>query len=205
VCFPTLFCAAADVAAVGGARTLAELSEVLLAARYDVSKLSTLELLRWDYKQAARPMGGGSGQTLAVGIAAICETVPELVSRSGGAAGLEAAMAEASARRGGLGLLFALTKEDPADANAKGLVVLLPTDAGTDAESDAGTALLEALEGVPALPEALATNKLFQAQQIGSEGFGIRWQAVEGAPRLRVSRLRAAATRKTLMPALLGL
>ena len=57
MCFPTLLlCAAADVAAAGGARTLAELSDVLLAARYDVSKLSTLELLRWDYKQAARPL-----------------------------------------------------------------------------------------------------------------------------------------------------
>ena len=86
------------------------------------------------------------------------------------------------------------------------------------------------MAGVPALPAALAANALFQAswlpplpspadrpcplakrarrsflqaQRIEEEGFGISWEPVEGAPRLRVSRLRAAATRKTLMPALL--
>ena len=80
----------ADAAAVGGARSLAELSDVLLAARYDVSQLSTLELLRWDYKQGVRAFpgggdggggggggdggggGGGSGE-MRIGIAAICE------------------------------------------------------------------------------------------------------------------------------------
>ena len=58
---------------------------------------------------------------------------------------------------------------------------------------------------MPELPEALAANALFEAQEIATKGFGIRWQAIDGAPRLRVSRLREAATRKTLMPAVLKL
>ena len=36
------------------------------------------------------------------GIAAICETLPALLNRSGGSRGLEEAMAAAAARRGGL-------------------------------------------------------------------------------------------------------
>ena len=236
-------CACTEAARVGGARTIAELSGTLLAARYDVRSLSTVELMRWDYKEATRPLGGGGGGGsnagggmgggMRVGIAAICETVPELMARSGGAAGLEAAMVEASERRGGLGVLLAVTKEDGAKDGAKGLVALLPAPSNgegmeegvgregegmeegegregesserTDAVVNAAAALLEAISGVPRLPSALATNQLFQAQRIEAEGFGIRWERVEGAPRLRVSSLRAAATRKTLMPAVLQL
>ena len=36
-----------------------------------------------------------------------------------------------------------------------------------------------------------------------AEGFGISWHERAGAPRLRFSRLRALATRKTLMPTVL--
>lgn len=39
---------------------------------------------------------------------------------------------------------------------------------------------------------ALASNALFQAQSIGEAGFGIAWERVEGAPRLRASGLEAA-------------
>ena len=42
-------------------------------------------------------------------------------------------------------------------------------------------ALLEAISGVPSLPESLASNALFAAQRIHDEGFGIRWEAVPGA------------------------
>ena len=77
----------------------------MLAARYDVSSLTSVELLRWDYKEGVRDGVG------ALGIAAICETTSELVARSGGVAGLQADMAEAAEARGGLGLLLALTKE----------------------------------------------------------------------------------------------
>ena len=87
---------------MGGATTLAELSARLLQARYDVRNLSTVELMRWDYKQARR------GARMPLGIAAICETLDDLLARSSGAAGLQAAMVEAAARRGGLGVLFAL-------------------------------------------------------------------------------------------------
>ena len=85
-------------------------------------------------------------------------------------------------------------------------------------------ALLEALTGVPALPEQLATNPLFATQGIVSDGFGISWEASaerwEGSPpaaspseaapsstssagpgaALRLSRLRGAVTRKTVLP-----
>ena len=44
-------------------------------------------------------------------------------------------------------------------------------------------------------------NALFAAQDIADLGFGIDWRPVDGAPRLRVSRLRPEATRKTLLPA----
>ena len=42
------------------------------------------------------------------------------------------------------------------------------------------------------------------AQAIPAEGFGLDWVAVPGgaSARLRMSTLRAAATRKTLMPAM---
>jgi hypothetical protein len=228
---------------VGGARTLAELSDTLLAARYDVRKFSTVELMRWDYKELVRHLGGAErggesaaaaeggsiavgaaaaeggsmamgagaaeGGSMAVGIAAICETIPELIARSGGAAGLEKAMAEASERRGGLGLLLALTKEDDTQGGCKGIVALLPpsaaADSGPSAASAEAAALLEALSGVLTLPAALSSNALFTAQSIEQEGFGIRWEAVTGAPRLRLSSLRSVATRKTLMPAVLQL
>uniref|UniRef100_A0A7S2DG34 Uncharacterized protein n=1 Tax=Haptolina brevifila TaxID=156173 RepID=A0A7S2DG34_9EUKA len=122
-------------------------------------------------------------------------------------------MSEASERRGGLGLLFALTKEDASQGGSKGLIALLPTAHGSGDEGGSGdedqmeeaALILAAISGVPALPAALASNRLFQAQRIEEEGFGICWERVEGAPQLRASKLREAATRKTLMPALLQL
>ena len=65
--------------------------------------------------------------------------------------------------------------------------------------------MMGALQGVPRLPEALASSPLFRAQAIEADGFGVAWRPVEGAPRLRVSALRAAVTRKTLMPAVAAL
>lgn len=189
-----------DAARVGGASSISELSDTLLAARYDVRALSTLELMRWDYKEGVRAARIGGGQ-MAVGIAAICETRDELVARSGGARGLQDDMAAAAERRGGLDVLFALTKEDAAGGR-KALVALCPADASGGAEAEA---LLDALAGVPTLTDALATNGLFEAQGIAEEGFGIQWEAVAGAPRLRTTSLREVITRKTLMPATLQL
>ena len=207
-------------AQVGGARTLAELSARLLAARYDVSTLTTLELMRWDYKEAVRRSSSSAAAQqqqsdsdgMKVGIAAICETADELLLRSGGCVGLEAAMSEASERRSGLGVLLALTKEDDRQQGCKGLIALLPaadnvrtaTEA-TESPREAAESLLRALAGVPTLPPALAANALFRAQRIEAKGFGIEWEQVHGAPRLWRSKLRAQATRKTLMPALLQL
>ena len=186
-------------AQVGNAKTLPELSDALLAARYDVAALTTVELMRWDYKEVVRAGG------LTLGVAAICEVVDDLFKRSGGPAELQADMIEASERRGagGLGLLVGLTKEDAAAGGLKGLVALLPP--ADDARAPPAAALLEAIDGIPTLPPALASNALFRAQSIEDEGFGISWQPVEGAPRLRISTLREQATRKTLMPALLRL
>ena len=140
-----------------------------------------------------------------VGIAAICETVEALAERSSGYEGLEQAMAAAADRRGGLSLLLAITKKDKSAGGAKGLVALLPSAEGDPATLAAASAALEAMAGVPVLPEALRANGLFQAQDIESQGFGIQWARVEGAPRLRLSQLRPAVTRKTLMPAVLQL
>ena len=195
------------VAQLGGAATIGELSDRLLAARYDVRALSTLELMRWDYKEAVRaPTQASGGEGMKVGVAAICETADELLRRSGGVEGLEAAMVEAAQRRGGLGLLLALTKEDASLQGRKGLVALLPSAQGSrPGTREAAESLLQALSGVPTLPPALSSNALFAAQQIETEGFGIEWERVEGAPRLRRSKLRALATRKTLMPAMLQL
>ena len=57
-----------------------------------MGSFSAAELLRWDSKQSA--CDGG----LKVGIAAVCEPLPSLLRRSGGAGGLEEAMAEAAKR-----------------------------------------------------------------------------------------------------------
>ena len=137
----------------------AGLTPLVSFGRYDVSSLTALELLRWDYKQGERVDGVAaaglrrgcrcglwiwgpsygeiwgdmdlySGSVCSVvstafvaldapcmapsprpqlpapesrfGIAAICETLPALLNRSGGSRGLEEAMAAAAARRGGL-------------------------------------------------------------------------------------------------------
>ena len=96
--------------------------------------------------------------------------------------------------------------------------------AATAEDAARSAALLEALTGVPALPEQLATNPLFATQGIVSDGFGISWEASaerwEGSPpaaspseaapsstssagpgaALRLSRLRGAVTRKTVLP-----
>lgn len=189
-----------EAARVGGATTIAELSDRLLEARYDVSQLTPLELLRWDYKESVRQVDPTGA--MKVGVAAICETMDQFLARSGGASGLEAAMVEASSRRGGLGLLFGFTKEDDSKGGIKGLVALLPAEPDAAA---AGEAVLQAIAGVPPLPDALKSNGLFQAQSIEAEGFGIAWATVPGAPRLRISTLRAVTTRKTLMPAVLKL
>lgn len=193
-----------EEARVGGASTLVELSQRLLEARYDTRSLTIAELMRWDYKEATRATSSTEDAAAmgALGTAAICETAPGLLARSGGAAELEASMQEASACRGGLGLLFALTREDETDGHRKGLFALLP-DAQEKPEAAAeAAAVLERLAGVPMLPEAMRSDPLFQAQSIESEGFGIVWRDVAGAPRLRRTRLREAVTRKTLMPML---
>jgi len=190
-------------ARVGGAASIGALCETLLAARYDVRELTTLELLRWDCKEGVRGEGDGA---MRVRIAAICETVPELLQRSDGAAGLEAAMRNACERNGGaVGVLFALTKEDEAQGGRKGLVAYVGGEAVDAPITALVCGLLDAIAGTPSLPSALSSNPLFKAQRIEQEGFGIQWEAVEGAPRLRVSSLRAAATRKTLLPAVLQL
>ena len=113
------------------------------------------------------------------------------------------------ARRGGLGLLLALTAPEE-EGGRKGLVAWAGGGAeggGAEGGGEGGgaEAVMGALQGVPRLPEALASSPLFRAQAIEADGFGVAWRPVEGAPRLRVSALRAAVTRKTLMPAVAAL
>ena len=108
------------------------------------------------------------------------------------------------ARRGGLGLLLALTAPEE-EGGRKGLVAWAGGGAEGGGEGGAAEAVMGALQGVPRLPEALASSPLFRAQAIEADGFGVAWRPVEGAPRLRVSALRAAVTRKTLMPAVAAL
>jgi len=202
-------------ARVAGATTPQELSAALLKARYSVDGLGPAELLRLDYKEAV-------AASATVGVAAICVTRAELLERSvveddvgsgGGGAGLERAMAVAAARRG-VDILFALTAEDDAaDGGLKSLVVYTPNeDMGTNAEfgrrrtrTPFGNAVLASMAQMPLeLPARLAEQPLFAAQAIPEEGFGLRWAAVPGgaSSQLRMSTLRAAATRKTLMPAI---
>ena len=78
----------------------------------------------------------------------------------------------------------------------------LPCTSDDSIELDqAASVLLDRLQGVPALPEALATNPLFVAQQIASEGLGVHWEGTRET-KMRRSRLRAQVTRKTLLPML---
>eukprot|EP00966_Prymnesium_polylepis_P036134 838360-Prymnesium_polylepis.1 len=151
--------------------------------------------MRWDYKEAACANG------VAVGIAAICETLPDLLERSGGVEQLQRDMAEAAEARGGLGLLLALTKEDEAAGGAKALVALLPPQGGAAKEATMAASILEQISGSLSLPETLESNPLFQAQRVPDEGFGVCWEERAAGSRLRFSTLRRLATRKTLMPA----
>ena len=77
---------------------------------------------------------------------------------------------------------------------------LLQSSGGGRAGAGAGAG---ADGGDGGLPASLSSNPLFIAQRIPEEGFGLCWEEREGAPRLRFSMLREAATRKTLMPTIL--
>lgn len=187
-------------AAVGGAQTYAELATVLLDARSDVGSLSALELLRLDYKEA----GFATGQR--VGVAAITLTLEQLLSAAGGAAQLEAVMAAAMSAGGSAAtadVLFAVTAADGAQAGQKHAVALA---APTDAAAALAAHLCASVATAPSwLPSSLATQSLFVAQAIGTEGFGGAWAALEGAEPealLRVSALRGCITRKTFLPVL---
>ena len=178
--------------------TLALLGRQLLEARYDVSALSAADLMRLDYKQAA---SGG----LSVGVAAIFAPLSDFVRRCGGAQGLAAVLAGVAAAKG-VDLIVAMTaSEAESDGGRKG-VALMPA-AGSATAPAAASALQAALQTVPAgLPEALATQPLFVSQRVASDGFGLGFACVEGAPAgsgLVTSLLAPQITRKTMLPTIL--
>lgn len=155
--------------------TIVELSAALLESRHNVSSFSTLELLRLDYKQAT-----ASGVT--VGVAAIPITLEELIRRSGGATKLEQALELVAQCRGGLDWIFALLKADPASGDQKAVVAMQLKGVKTPvSQSTPGTScLLHSLADVVAwLPEELRTQRLFESQQIASEGFGLHWRPLD--------------------------
>ena len=99
-------------AAIDGCETLAALGDRLIEARHDVGSLTTAELMRADYKEVVidapaptdrnRTAEDDAPPTMRVGVAALFVPMEELLQRSGGVAGLEAAMVEAAGRREGL-------------------------------------------------------------------------------------------------------
>jgi hypothetical protein len=215
-------------AQVLGATTVKALAAALLDARFDVSALSVADLLALDFKATAgadaAPRAGdgataaGAG-ALRVGVAAVFVPLAELLRRAGGGAALRAEMARFADARA-VDVLLALTAADDkgavlrnaaradappaADGEPSGLkgAALAPGAAGGAAAEAAMLALAAALEGSPTgLPSELLAEPLFARQGIAAGGFGLRWEAVEGAGALRVSALARAATRKTVLPA----
>jgi len=182
-------------AGVQGAKSMRELCDVLLEARYDVAARTPSELLRLDYKQATSEGGR------VVGVAAVCISAPELLARANGPAGLEEALSLAAAERG-VDVLFAMTAEDLDDAGQRKSLFAAAGTRAADSSAAAET-LLGALSGIPDLPPHLATQALFVVQDIATQGFGLDWAALTPAAKLKGSTLRALATRKTLLPALL--
>jgi exopolyphosphatase len=195
-----------------GATTVKALAAALLDARFDVSALSVADLLALDYK-ATRADGA-----LRVGVAAVFVPLAELLRRAGGGAALADAMGKFATARG-VDALLALTAADDkgavvrnaaraadgagADDEPTGLkgAALAPSAAGGGAAAAAVAALAAALEAAPAgLPAALLAEPLFVRQAIDLTGFGLRWEALDGAGALRVSALKRAATRKTVLP-----
>ena len=184
------------------------LARTMLDARSDVRSLTPLELLRLDYKEfnllSAVTSNEAPSPARTIGVAAITLTLSELLALAGGAAGLEAAMAEAmcaSNSAGAADVLFVITAAEGSSVGRKHLLALAAPTAEADARHGA---LLRAVASASSwLPERLATQPLFVAQAVPTEGFGVEWGALEGAPegaRLRYSPLRAPITRKTFLP-----
>lgn len=183
--------AVSGLAAVGGAKTVKELADVLGDARHDVSDLTARQLLRMDYKQ-------GAAGPLRLGCAGVLVDLYTLRARAHAeGAGLADLLAELRDERN-LDYVVAMCAKsecDPLDGRQLGdkrkALVYLPRD----------THLERAIEAVPdGLPADLADLPLFQAQSINLEGFRAAFGNLD---ELRFSFIAPQVTRKTLLPTLL--
>jgi hypothetical protein len=109
-----------------------------------VRSLTPLELLRLDYKEfsllSALTSNEAPSPARTIGVAAITLTLSELLALAGGAAGLEAAMAEAmcaSHSAGAADVLFAITAAEGSSAGCKHLLALAAPTAEADARHGA--------------------------------------------------------------------
>ena len=94
-------------------------------------------------------------------------------------------------------MLFAITPGEEADAdNHKGLIVLL-SERLAECPPEV---LVNLQQGISKLPDHLLSQELFEAQDIRSQGFGICWEQLPGAPALRTSKMRGVVSRKTFLP-----
>ena len=151
------------------------LARTMLDARSDVRSLTPLELLRLDYKEfnllSAVMSNEAPSPARTIGVAAITLTLRELLALAGGAAGLEAAMAEAmcaSNSAGAADVLFVITAAEGSSVGRKHLLALAAPTAEADARHGA---LLRAVASASSwLPERLATQPLFVAQAVVSSG-----------------------------------
>ena len=144
-----------------------------------------------DYKQA-------SAAGLQIGAASILATYGDFEERAGGAEGLYAAMRAKAADRG-VDVLVAMSQVDKA-TGLRGLGYVAAPDAKAGA-ADAFAAVERGLEAAPAsLPEDLRTASLFVQQDIVGAGFGVAFADRGG---LRHTAVRAATSRKTLLPTIL--
>jgi len=179
--------------AVGGANTVAALSQRVLDARYDVSALPVADQLRLDYKEAE---AGG----VKLGFSALFVSFPHLVDLVGGGEALERHLASFANVRG-VDVLAAATNVDSGNG-FKSLILY----SAKDGRGAAASPLVQAqLQATPAsLPESFLAQPLFVSQDIVSLGFGVVFKPLHGAPSDTVcSTMRAVLTRKTLLPSML--
>lgn len=172
---------------LGGAATVAKLSGILSAARFDVAGLTSRQLLALDYKHA-------TVDGLRVGAANIFLTLVEFAAQAGGEAALSDALRD-FAENEEVDVLFAMTKHD-ATAGGRALVYYATKGAST----------LEA--GLAALPRglsaALLASPLFVEQGVSTSGLGVAAFEDVGDS-ARACALDEKTSRKTVLPAILHL
>lgn len=189
----------------GLADTVEDLAEVLLEARGDVGDLTSRQLLRMDYKQAA-------AGDLQLGAASVLTTLDELARRAANEELTLGELLKELAIEKNLDLVFAMTKANKKDGKnkkKKGMVYYYHPR-NVEEKNKFDIAAFEAkLTRLPTdLPEHLAALPLFQSQNIVTSGLGADFASLEShSPTrndrndpLRYTHIDHHITRKTMLP-----